>query len=841
ARVSSGGWLATSSNGQVVQGLADAWTGAKVLLLNGTGRLPQLAMIAGTSVPTRTVRSNHHADPEATLSASWSLPHGQTLLANVGGARRWTETGDVTERLTGASWSVPVHGADHALSARHHPARCVGARSPQHRAPRPDAGRRALAPLVGPLSMFRNLKIGTRVVAGFGTVAVLLALISVVVVGAMTRINRGTRTIYADRVVPLQQLKLVADAYAVSIVDNAHKVRAGSVSTVDGARTIRQARAVIDSAWKAYTSTSLTAEERRLIADAERATTVANAATERLLALLATNDRAGLVHFTERELYPALDPVSEKVSALIDLQVQVAGTEFASASATYRWVTGAVIALAVLILVVSMGVGLWTARYLSQGVQALLDRLRALREQQLPAVRTGADAIARGDLAQAIRVTSAPAVVRSQDELGALDEALNGVLSELVETGAAAERSRVTLAALVAQGDGLVAAARAGRLSHRADATPFAGAYRALAEGLNDTLSAVAAPLQDASHVLQRVAARDLTARVTRNDLGDFQLLNDALNGAVAQLAGTLGEVEQATAQVSDAAAQVASGSQSLAEGSSDQAAAVQQVATTVQELDARTRENAQHADEARSAMRETIDGTRAGVTRMQSLADAMEEMRQAADATARILKTIEDVAFQTNLLALNAAVEAARAGEAGRGFAVVAEEVRALAIRSAESARQTADLTARSLASSARGVTLSGEMQQQLGAIRGQAERVGGAIDAIAQASREQQGKVGEINQAIDRITAVTQGVAANAEESSASAEELSSQAAVMLDLVRQFELGGRAAAGSGPSRASAVTARRPAAPPRDTRPAPASSPSMEWSSDDQDVLAVF
>ncbi|MCU0634466.1 MAG: methyl-accepting chemotaxis protein [Gemmatimonadaceae bacterium] len=677
------------------------------------------------------------------------------------------------------------------------------------------------------------MKIGTRVVTGFGVVAACIALLSVVAVGAMSRLHQGTATIYADRVVPLQQLKLVADAYAVSIVDNAHKVRAGTVSFADGATTITRARALIDSAWTAYTQTSLTDEEKQLIADVERATSPANAAADKLLAILAARDQAALVRFAEHELYPAIDPVSEKVSALIDLQVRVAGAQFSASAATYTWVVAIIGTLAVVIVLASLAVGGWTARYLSRGVATLLERLRTLREQQLPAVRRGADAMARGDLTQAIRVSAATTPVSTQDELGALDAALNDVLHEVVETGAAAERSRATLAALVEQGDALVAAARRGHLSHRADVTAFAGAYQSLAQGLNDTLSTVAAPLVEASQVLQRVAARDLTARVTRVDAGDFQQLNDALNEAVGQLATALDDVQQATSQVSDAAGQVAQGSQSLAEGSSDQAAAVQEVATALQALDGRTRENAAHADEARATMADTLRGTRDGVTCMTSLASAMEEMRASADATAKILQTIEAVAFQTNLLALNAAVEAARAGDAGRGFAVVAEEVRALALRSAESARQTADLTERSLSSSARGVALSGEMQQQLTAIRAQAERAGTAIDAIAQSSQEQREQVGEINRAIDRINVVTQGVAANAEESSAAAEELSSQAAVMQELIGQFTISS-AVMTAAPARARATSLPRRAVAPARHAPAHAFT-------DDDEVLAVF
>ncbi|MCU0634467.1 MAG: transporter [Gemmatimonadaceae bacterium] len=110
ARASSGGWMAATTDGQRIQGLADGWAGMKALLLAGGGHIPQLAVITGALLPTRSVHSRHHVEPDVTVSAAWALPHGHALLANVGAARRWDADTRVTERLTGASWSFPVHG-----------------------------------------------------------------------------------------------------------------------------------------------------------------------------------------------------------------------------------------------------------------------------------------------------------------------------------------------------------------------------------------------------------------------------------------------------------------------------------------------------------------------------------------------------------------------------------------------------------------------------------------------------------------------------------------------------------------------------------------------------------
>jgi methyl-accepting chemotaxis protein len=166
-----------------------------------------------------------------------------------------------------------------------------------------------------------------------------------------------------------------------------------------------------------------------------------------------------------------------------------------------------------------------------------------------------------------------------------------------------------------------------------------------------------------------------------------------------------------------------------------------------------------------------------------------MQRIKQSADATQRIVKTIDEIAFQTNLLALNAAVEAARAGDAGRGFAVVAEEVRALAIRSADAAKQTAALIDEEIQNVDGGVLREEQVREQLQAARGHVERMAVTIDAIVQAAQQQSTGMQEIGNGVAVMSEVTQQVAANAEESAASAEELMTQAAHLAEVVKGFK----------------------------------------------------
>jgi methyl-accepting chemotaxis protein len=242
--------------------------------------------------------------------------------------------------------------------------------------------------------------------------------------------------------------------------------------------------------------------------------------------------------------------------------------------------------------------------------------------------------------------------------------------------------------------------------------------------------------------------------------------------------------------QVTSAAGQISSGSQSLAQGSSEQASSLEEISSSLQEMAAMTKQNAGNATEAKGLTDGTQTSVVRGVDSMHRLSEAIDKIKASSDATAKIIKTIDEIAFQTNLLALNAAVEAARAGDAGKGFAVVAEEVRNLAMRSAEAAKNTANMIEDSVKNADNGVSLNQEVLKNLEEINGQVKKVGEVMAEIAAASDQQSQGVDQVNTAVEQMNQVTQQTAANAEESASAAEELSSQAAEMKSMVASFEL---------------------------------------------------
>jgi methyl-accepting chemotaxis protein len=230
--------------------------------------------------------------------------------------------------------------------------------------------------------------------------------------------------------------------------------------------------------------------------------------------------------------------------------------------------------------------------------------------------------------------------------------------------------------------------------------------------------------------------------------------------------------------QTASAATQVSSASQSLARGASEQAASLEETSSSVEETTGSIKRTASSAEEALTTAVRVREDAESGTAAMQRMNTAIDEIKNGSDETAKIIKTIDEIAFQTNLLALNAAVEAARAGEAGKGFAVVAEEVRNLAQRAGEAARNTAALIEQSVAKADNGVAITQEVADMLTKITEGNRRMNQLVEDIAGASNDQARSVGQINDSVSQLDQVSQDNAANAEESASAAEELTAQA---------------------------------------------------------------
>ena len=240
--------------------------------------------------------------------------------------------------------------------------------------------------------------------------------------------------------------------------------------------------------------------------------------------------------------------------------------------------------------------------------------------------------------------------------------------------------------------------------------------------------------------------------------------------------------------QTASAAGQVSSASQSLAEGASEQAASLEETSSSLEEMSSMTKRNTENAQKVNELARQARTAADTGSSDMQTMTAAMNDIKTSSDDIAKIIKTIDEIAFQTNILALNAAVEAARAGEAGMGFAVVADEVRGLAQRAASSAKETAAKIESAVIKTAQGVNISEKVSKSLQEIVVKVRQVDELAAEVATASREQSSGIEQVNTAVTQMDRVTQSTAATAEESASAAEELNAQATTLKDNVAQL-----------------------------------------------------
>ena len=287
---------------------------------------------------------------------------------------------------------------------------------------------------------------------------------------------------------------------------------------------------------------------------------------------------------------------------------------------------------------------------------------------------------------------------------------------------------------------------------------------------------------------VQQIADGDLTAEVPIRSEKD--LLGQKLSEMVQNLNNLMINIATAADQVSSGAKQISDSSVVLSQGATEQASSIEELSATIEEISTQTKDNADNASQANRLAEQAKNYAVVGNSHMQDMLKAMDEINASSNNINKIIKVIDDIAFQTNILALNAAVEAARAGQHGKGFAVVAEEVRNLAARSANAAKETTALIEDSIQKAEGGTKIAQETAEALQKIMEGVDAVSNLVGHINNASNEQASAIAQINEGITQVSHVVQENSATSEESAAASEELSSQAEVLKELIGRFRV---------------------------------------------------
>ncbi len=314
--------------------------------------------------------------------------------------------------------------------------------------------------------------------------------------------------------------------------------------------------------------------------------------------------------------------------------------------------------------------------------------------------------------------------------------------------------------------------------------------YAEIAGNLHSAVSAITGYIGEISGVLAAMSGGDLNQEITSEYKGDFIALKESINGIANSLSSVLLEINTAADQVASGTRQVSDGSQTISQGATEQASAIEELTASITEIAAQTKQNAANANRANELSIAAKEDAVKGNDQMKGMQQAMAEINESSENISKIIKVIDDIAFQTNILALNAAVEAARAGQHGRGFAVVAEEVRNLAARSANAAKETTELIEGSIKKAEAGTKIADNTAAALGNIVNGVEKAVQLVGEIAVASNEQATGIAQVNRGIEQLSDVVQNNSATSEETAAASEELSGQADMLKAMVAQFIL---------------------------------------------------
>ncbi|TCL69908.1 methyl-accepting chemotaxis protein [Hydrogenispora ethanolica] len=648
--------------------------------------------------------------------------------------------------------------------------------------------------------MLKDMEVGKKLALGFGIVGLLIIMMAVYSIFGLVQIDQGIKKVVEDR--------MPKTIWANEISENTNVVARALRNMLlwnDPSKVTEEEKRIVDSTakierqLKKLEQTIHSDEGKKVLQKVLAAYNEYNPALAHLRQRIHEGKKAEAIALLFTEMRQKQNAYLQTLSDLVTFQTALMSESGQQAYQLIQRTTFFLILISVICLILACGITLLMTRSITGPLKECVDV---------------AEKVAQGDISFTIEV-------QRKDEPGlvlvamkTMTESIRNMLKDATE---------------------LVEAAKQGMLSTRADAVKHQGDFRKIIEGFNHTLDAMVQPVQEASQVLQEMAqgnlqtamngdyqgdhavikdalnhtilsirnyiaeisavltamaGGDLNVAIQSDYRGDFVQIKDSLNRIIDSFNEILGEFYHAADQVASGAKHVSDSSQILSQAATEQASTVQEITASMTEIAAQTKQNAVNANQASELAVAAKGYAIEGDQQMGVMLNSMESINEASGNISKIIKVIDEIAFQTNILALNAAVEAARAGQHGRGFAVVAEEVRNLAARSADAAKETTALIEGSIQKVESGTLIANHTAEALNRIVDGITEAASLIGNIATSSNEQASGITQVDQGISQVAQVTQTNTATAEQCASASEELSSQADLLKSMVQRFKL---------------------------------------------------